>query len=151
MITAAAKTFVITSGYYNPLHSGHVRYLNQARALGDVHVAIVNNDAQVKLKGSAPFMSQHERLEILSALRAVDIAVLSVDTDRTVCSTIVKVMKEFGRERIAWIFANGGDRVEDNIPEKTLCQEMGIKLAFGIGGEKIQSSSTLIRGVNGHG
>ena len=149
MTTTERKTFVITSGYYNPLHVGHVRYLTQAKALGDVHVAIINNDAQVRLKGSVPFMSEQERLEILSALKAVDIAVLSLDTDGTVCRTIRNVVGEFSREGVTWVFAKGGDRVESNIPEKKLCQEMGIALAFNIGGGKIQSSSTLIRRAHG--
>ncbi len=149
MTTTESKTFVITSGYYNPLHVGHVRYLNQARGLGDVHVAIINNDAQVRLKGSVPFMSEQERLEILSALKTVDIAVLSVDTDGTVSSTIRKVVGEFSREGVKWVFAKGGDRVESNIPEKKMCQEMGIELAFNIGGEKTQSSSALIRRTHG--
>ncbi len=143
------KTFVLTSGYYNPLHVGHVRYLSQARELGDVPIAIVNNDEQVKLKGSVPFMSEQDRLEILSGLKAVDAAVLSLDVDRTVCRTILHVMKEFGREGARWIFAKGGDRVESNTPEKQLCQEMGVEMVFHVGGDKIQSSRTLLRRAHG--
>jgi len=94
-------------------------------------------------------MSEQERLEILSALKTVDIAVLSVDTDGTVSSTIRKVVGEFSREGVKWVFAKGGDRVESNIPEKKMCQEMGIELAFNIGGEKTQSSSALIRRTHG--
>ena len=150
MTITERKTFVITSGYYNPLHVGHVRYLNQARELGDVHIAIINNDAQVRLKGNVPFMSEQERLEILSALKAVDIAVLSLDTDRTVCSTIMKVVGEFSQEGVKWVFAKGGDRVERNIPEKKICRDLGIELAFNIGGDKIQSSSALIRKAQGN-
>lgn len=134
---------MITSGYFNPLHKGHVRLINEARKIGDELVVIVNNDEQVKLKGSFPFMDEKERVEIVSALRAIDRVVLSVDKDKTVCRTL-----EWIRPRPT-IFAKGGDSTSKNIPEMAICNLYGIKIALGVGGDKIQSSSWLINKAKG--
>lgn len=93
---------VCTSGYFNPLHKGHVEYLEKAKELGNYLVVIVNNDHQRALKGSKEFMDQEERMTIVRALRCVDEVVLSVDTDSTVCETLRKIKPH--------IFAKGGDR-----------------------------------------
>jgi cytidyltransferase-like protein len=121
---------VCTSGYFNPLHKGHVRLIQEARKLGDRLVVIVNNDTQVRLKGSVPFMDEMERLEIVSALRDVDQAVLSIDDDSTVCKTLSRIRPN--------LFAKGGDSTSSNVPEQEICQ-----VVFGVGGGKIQSSSWL--------
>ncbi len=126
---------VCTSGYFNPLHMGHVRLLEEARKLGDRLVVIVNNDKQVALKGSKPFMNELERCEIVRALGCVDEVVLSLDEDRSVCKTLAMVKPD--------IFAKGGDSTPDNVPEQSLCDSMGTQIVFGVGGEKIQSSSWL--------
>jgi len=131
---------VCTSGYMNPLHVGHLELFKQAKALGDYLIVIVNNDEQVKLKGSVPFMNQIERCEIVDAIRYVDEVVLSIDHDRTICKTLAMVQPD--------VFAKGGDSTPDNVPEKEVCDVHNIKLAFGIGGGKIQSSSTLIKNAN---
>jgi len=131
---------VCTSGYFNPIHRGHLELLKQAKALGDYLIVIVNNDEQVKLKGSVPFMNQIERCEIVDAIRYVDEVVLSIDHDRTICKTLAMVQPD--------VFAKGGDSTPDNVPEKKVCDIHNIKLAFGIGGGKIQSSSILIKNAN---
>ncbi len=126
---------VCTSGYFNPLHKGHLKLLQDAKALGDYLIVIVNNDHQVALKGSKVFMDQYERMAIVQALRCVDHVVLSVDMDRTVCETLAMIRPH--------IFAKGGDSTVDNIPELAVCTEYNIALQLNCGGDKIQSSSWL--------
>jgi len=104
---------------------------------------IVNNDHQRALKGSKEFQQEEERMIIVSNIKAVDLAILSVDTDRTVCKTIEKIAKEFGTT-YDLAFANGGDQNNDTIPEKSICETMGIQLLDGLG-DKIQSSSWLLK------
>jgi D-beta-D-heptose 7-phosphate kinase/D-beta-D-heptose 1-phosphate adenosyltransferase len=131
---------VIASGYFNPLHVGHLEYLELAKTLGDRLIVIVNNDEQVKIKGSAPFMSQEDRLKIVEALKCVDEVFLSIDKDSSVCQSI-----EFlAREKGANIFAKGGDRNSGNIPEKEICDKLGIKIIDRLG-KKIRNSSGLIK------
>lgn len=127
---------VAVSGYFNPLHIGHIKLFEEAKKLGTKLVAIVNNDEQVKLKGSFPFMSEKERIEIVASLGMVDNAILAVDKDRTVCKTVELIKPD--------IFANGGDRTRKNIPEVEVCRKIGCKMVFNVGGGKIQSSSWLI-------
>ena len=136
------KKAVIVSGYFNPIHKGHLEYFNNSRALADELFVIVNNDAQRALKGSKEFQKQEERMIIVSNIRAVDKAILSVDEDRTVCATLKKIAQEYGSE-YKLSFANGGDQNNDTIPERPVCEEMGISLIDGLG-DKIQSSSWLL-------
>ena len=136
---------VIVSGYFNPIHSGHVDYLQSAKGYGDLLFVIVNNDNQMKVKGSVPFMDEEERVMIVQNIKGVNSAIVSIDTDGSVCKTlkmIYNMMSNLGAEE--FIFANGGDRKNDNIPEYKLCEELGIRMEFGVGGEKTQSSSDLI-------
>ena len=108
-----------------------------ARKLGDILIAIINNDKQVKVKGSVPFMSEKDRMRIVGALKTVDKVFLSIDKDRTVCKSLTKLKPN--------IFANGGDRATTNdIPEAAVCAKYGIKMVFGVG-KKIRSSSILIK------
>lgn len=129
------KITVAVSGYFNPLHVGHLEMMEKAKKLGDRLVVIVNNDRQVKLKGSVPFLNQIDRMKIISAVKWVDKVFLSIDRDKTVCKSLVKVKPN--------IFAQGGDRHEGNIPEADICRRLGIKMVDGLGG-KIRSSSILI-------
>jgi len=125
--------------YADPLHVGHLEYLEKAKALAGTNgqlVVIVNNDEQAVLKKGRSFMSEKERLKIISSLRMVDEVWLSIDIDRTVCETIQSI------DPPLTMFVNGGDQWNDTIPEAPLCQELGIKLVDGLG-EKIQSSSWL--------
>jgi rfaE bifunctional protein nucleotidyltransferase chain/domain len=126
---------VACSGYFNPLHKGHVEYLEKAKTLGDRLVVIVNSDYQRALKGSKEFMGEEERMMIVKALRCVDEVFLSVDKDGTVCESIRAVKPD--------IFAKGGDRFSSEIPEAQVCRELGIEMVDGLG-NKIQSSSWLL-------
>jgi len=137
------KKAVIVSGYFNPIHKGHLEYLNKAKSLADELFVIVNNDHQRGLKGSKEFQLEDERMLIVSNIKAVDKTILSIDTDRTVSATIEKIAKDFGATYdIA--FANGGDQNNDTIPERPICEKMGIALLDGLG-DKIQSSSWLLK------
>lgn len=129
---------VCVSGYFNPIHSGHISLFKEAKKLGDYLIVIINNDSQVKIKGSVPFMKAKERAEIIKNLRMVDKTVISIDKDRTVCKTLAKINPD--------IFANGGDRRNTkDIPEAEVCNKLGIKMIFNVGGEKTQSSSKIIK------
>ena len=133
---------IIVSGYFNPLHKGHLEYLNHAKAIADKLIVIVNNDHQRELKGSKAFQDEEERVIIISNLKAVDEVVLSIDQGRTVCDTIRQIFEKFGKE-YDLAFANGGDQSNEIIPEVPVCEELGIALIDGLG-EKIQSSSWLL-------
>ena len=137
------KKAIIVSGYFNPIHKGHLEYFNDAKLLADELIVIVNNDHQRVLKNSKEFQLEDERMLIVSNLKAVNKAVLSIDSDRTVCKTIEKIANEFG-ESYDLAFANGGDQNNDTIPERLICDKMGITLLDGLG-HKIQSSSWLLK------
>jgi len=140
-IYISGKT-VIISGHFNPAHIGHIHYIQGASMLGGNLLAIVNNDIQVKIKGSQPFMNERERCYIISNIKGVFAAFLSIDKDITVCETIRKIHSTNPNNE--YIFANGGNRKLGNIPEEGVCKELGIKMVFGVGGEKTQSSSWLL-------
>ena len=128
------KIRVAVSGYFDPIHVGHLEYLRMAKELGDSLVVIVNNNYQCKLKKGKHFMDENDRVEIVKALRFVDEVFLSVDKDRTVCKSLEKVKPD--------IFANGGDRATSEVPETPICKKFNIKMIDGLG-EKIRSSSSL--------
>jgi len=138
-LTAKKKkpVVVVVSGYFNPLHVGHLEMIEKSKKLGDKLVVIVNNDHQVKLKGSVPFMSLPDRVRIIGALRAVDEVFVSIDRDKTVCKSLTKIHPD--------IFANGGDRKSlGDVPEYPICQKLGITMVDGLG-RKIRASSELIK------
>ena len=137
------KKAIIVSGYFNPLHKGHLEYFNNAKALCDELFVIVNNDYQRELKGSKPFQDEEERLLIVSNIKAVDKAILSIDKDRTVCESIRKITEQYGTD-YDLAFANGGDQNNETIPERTICEQKGVALIDGLG-DKIQSSSWLLK------
>ena len=134
---------IIVSGYFNPIHKGHLEYFNNAKALADQLFVIVNNDHQRELKSSREFQDENERMIIVSNIKAVDKAILSIDADRTVRETIKMIAEQFGGE-FDLGFANGGDQNNDTIPEKPICEEMNVALIDGLG-DKIQSSSWLLK------
>ena len=111
--------------------------------MSDELFVIVNNDHQRALKGSAEFQEEQERVCIVSNIKSVDHCILSVDQDRTVCKTIEKIALDFGNE-FDLSFANGGDQTNSSIPEKPICDQLGISLVDGLG-DKIQSSSWLLK------
>ena len=137
------KKGMIVSGYFNPIHKGHIEYFNNAKRLADELFVIVNNDHQRALKGSKQFQKEEERIIIVSNIKSVDYCMLSIDEDKTVCKTIEKIALEFGATR-ALSFANGGDQNNNTIPERPICDQMGITLVDGLG-DKIQSTSWLLK------
>ena len=132
----------IISGFFNPLHSGHIKYMEAAYYERDSLIVIVNNDLQVKLKGSQPFMDEKERLLIVSGIKWVDKVVLACDKDISVCQSLRVLSGLLPKCKLS--FLKGGDRVLENIPEVAVCEELGIKMFFNVGGEKTQSSSALL-------
>ena len=140
------KKGIIVSGYFNPIHKGHIEYFNQAKALADELFVIVNNDSQRILKGSKEFQKEQERIFIVSNIKSVYHCILSIDKDRTVIKTIEKISQDFGQQ-YDLNFANGGDQNNNTIPERPICDQMGISLVDGLG-DKIQSSSWLLDNKN---
>jgi cytidyltransferase-like protein len=132
---------VAVSGGFDPVHIGHVRMFENTKKIGDKLVVILNNDHWLKKKKGYAFMPQEERAEIIKALRCVDDVLISFhkenDPDRSVCKELAFLKPT--------IFANGGDRFLDNIPEVATCKEHNIAMVFNIGGEKVQSSSDLVK------
>lgn len=136
------KKAIIVSGYFNPLHRGHLELLQKCSQIGDEVWVIVNSDLQRELKGSKPFMDQEERLEIISAIKYVSRASISVDQDKTQCETLKVIASYFGKA-FKLYFANGGDQTNESIPEYQTCIDNDIQLVDGLG-EKVQSSSWLL-------
>ena len=134
---------IIVSGYFNPLHKGHLELFEKAKAAGDQLWVIVNSDLQRELKGSKAFMDVDERLIIVKAIGIVDKALISVDKDKTQCATLSFLAKKYGAD-FDLFFANGGDQNNESIPEALICQKEGIGLIEGLG-DKIQSSSWLLK------
>lgn len=134
---------VVTSGYFNPLHYGHISLLREAKKLGDKLIVIVNSDEQVKIKGSQPFLNETERAFIVSSIRDVDTVVIARDKDGEISDTL----KELAKTTKISIFAKGGDRKDAKaMPEKELatCSELGIEIVYGVGGFEKQNSSSEI-------
>lgn len=136
------KTVVAVSGGFDPIHVGHIELFNEAKALGDELVVILNNDHWTRKKKQIVFMPHKERKIILQALRAVDRVVITGhkagDSDTSVCRELEKIKPD--------IFANGGDRHRHNIPEVATCRKIGCKMVFNIGRSgKMQSSSWLLK------
>jgi D-beta-D-heptose 7-phosphate kinase/D-beta-D-heptose 1-phosphate adenosyltransferase len=139
---ASKKVVVAVSGGFDPIHIGHVRMFEQAKELGDELVVILNNDNWLNKKKGFAFMPEKERKEVIEALRVVDRVVLTKhkkdDSDVSVCRELRLIKPD--------VFANGGDRKLDNIPEVAVCDSIGCEMIFNIGkGGKIQSSSWLIK------
>ena len=125
---------VCISGYFDPLHVGHLEYINKAKELGDYLVVIVNNNFQCILKKGKFFMDEKDRVEIVKNLKSVDEVFLSIDKDKTVSKSLEKLKPS--------VFANGGDRKNYEIPESKICNQYDIKIIDGLG-DKIRSSSNL--------
>lgn len=132
---------IIVSGYFNPIHKGHLEYFIHAKAMGDLLFVIVNSDHQSALKGSKEFQNEDERLFIVQRIKEVDQAFLSIDNDRMVCKTLEMFPVQFGATH-ELAFANGGDQNNNSIPEVPICQFLEIKLIDGLEA-KVQSSSRL--------
>lgn len=140
------KKLVIVSGYFNPLHKGHIEYFHLAKQNGERLLVIVNNDNQRILKESKAFMNEEERKLIINELKIVDYVLLSIDQDRSVSKSLELVHSKYSKE-YDLIFANGGDQSSQAIPEKEICQKLNIDLIDRMG-DKIQSSSWLLKKKN---
>ena len=136
------KVFIV-SGYFNHIHKGHLGYFNNAKAMTGSVFVIVNNDHQRALKHSKEFQDENESMIIVSNIKAVHKAILSIDTDRSVCATIIMIAEQFGSEYDLG-FANGGDQNNDTIPQRSVFEQMNVALIDGLG-DKIQSSSWLVK------
>ena len=137
------KKAVVVSGYFNPLHEGHLELFEKAKEAGDLLIVIVNSDLQRELKGSKKFQTEDQRLAIARAIRFVDIAYVSIDEDQTQIETLKMLYTRYG-DALNLAFANGGDQNNDTIPERPICEGLGIELIDGLG-NKIQSSSWLLK------
>lgn len=138
------KSVVITSGGFDPLHIGHLEYLQRAKKIADIHVCIVNSDKFLMDKKGYCFMPFQQRIKIIQALKCVDFAMPSIDEDNTVCKTL-----ELIREQLpdcTMYFVKGGDRHAAEIPELEICGKLDIAVIDGLG-EKIESSSSLVERI----
>ena len=134
---------IIVSGYFNPLHMGHIELFKNAKAFGDELFVIVNNDTHREIKGSKYFMKEKERVLIINELSITDKVFLSIDKDKTVNKSLEKIHNDFGKNYELY-FANGGDQNNNTISEIQICKKLNIGLIDGLG-EKIQSSSWLLK------
>ncbi|MFA6077823.1 MAG: adenylyltransferase/cytidyltransferase family protein [Candidatus Paceibacterota bacterium] len=134
----------IVSGYFNPLHYGHVEYINGAKKHSDKLICIINSDKQVALKGSFPFMDEDHRAKIISNLKSVDEIFISIDKDKTQCESLKYLRNKYPKENL--IFFNSGDRKEGNLEtsEATVCKNLNIKFQI-LDLPKIYSSSDLLK------
>ncbi|OGE75743.1 MAG: hypothetical protein A3A83_02475 [Candidatus Doudnabacteria bacterium RIFCSPLOWO2_01_FULL_48_57] len=136
---------VAVSGGFDPIHSGHINLLKGARELGDRLVVILNNDNWVKKKKDYIFMNESERKAVLEAIRYVDEVIVTSHSENPSDMSVATVLESIRPD----IFANGGDRKEDNTPEYEVCKRLGIQMVFNVGGGKTQSSSALVKKVRG--
>jgi len=135
------KTIVLVTGGFDPIHGGHIDYFNAARQLGDILIVGVNSDSWLERKKGKFFMPITERVQIIENLKMVDNCILFNDDDNTAIEAIKNVKALYPNSKI--IFANGGDRTKDNIPEM-VCDD--VELVFGVGGtDKKNSSSDILR------
>lgn len=145
---------VITSGYFNPLHGGHLDLIEAAASMGDKLIVSVNNDAQQMLKKGKIILDEQNRLRLIRALKGVDEAILTLDTKNTYqTETLDMIGRKYPDDEL--IFAKGGDRSSENsMPQDELdaCKRHGIKIVFGVGSHEVEKrdSSTRINQANGH-
>jgi len=132
------RLVVAVSGGFDPVHRGHIRYFKEAKRLGNYLIVLLNSDEFLVRKKGKPFMNFEERKEILEAIKYVDEVVKVIDEDDSVAKTLEMVKPD--------IFAKGGDRIKSNLPKSEIdvCQRLGIRMVFSVGGGKIQSSSWLL-------
>tara|TARA_R110000796_G_scaffold223298_1_gene339555 strand:- start:45 stop:533 length:489 start_codon:yes stop_codon:yes gene_type:complete len=133
------KATVMVSGGFDPVHAGHIRMIRHAAQYGNV-IIVANSDSWLFRKKGFVFMEWERRVEILNAIKGVILVDSVNDTDGTVCEAIRRLKPTY--------FANGGDRGKTNTPEQSVCEEIGVELLWGVGGEeKIDSSSDLAKKV----
>jgi len=135
------KTIVLVTGGFDPIHSGHIAYMQAAKKLGDILVVGANSDAWLTRKKGRSFMPITERIAILRNIQGVDFVIDFDDTDGSARKAITMVRQSYPQDHI--IFANGGDRTSDNIPEMDI-QDANLEFRFGVGGENKANSSSWI-------
>lgn len=131
-----AKPIIAVSGGFDPVHSGHLNMFREASKLGTLVVLLNSDDFLVRKKGRF-FMPYEERKSVLESIRYVDHVIPVIDQDQTVCETLKQLKPD--------VFANAGDRTESNTPETGICEEYGIEMRWGVGGNNGQSSSKLLK------
>lgn len=137
---------VIVSGGFDPVHKGHINMFQEASKYGDVIVAL-NSDEWLKNKKGYNFMDWEERKCIVEEFLSVSGVIGFDDSDKSANNALKKVVEDYPDRDI--YFANGGDRTKENIPEVKTCEDLGIKMLWNIGGEKVQSSSDMIKKLEG--
>jgi cytidyltransferase-like protein len=145
-LPGSVRRAAVVSGYFNPLHIGHLDMMEAARSLADGLVVIVNNDAQQVLKKGKVITSETDRLRIVQALRVADAAMVAVDEDGSVAASLEAIATAY--PGVELVFCNGGDRSPDGDPvptgESAVCERHGIEMVWGVGGEAKADSSTRI-------
>ncbi len=140
---------VIVSGFFNPLHGGHLDMIEAATKLGDRLIVVVNNDQQQVEKKGKVILQETSRARLLRALRMVDEVVIALDKDMTVIETLAFLASQYPDDEL--VFANGGDRDSARVvPEAEVCEKYDIQMVFGVGGDNKKDSSTRINQALGH-
>ena len=140
---------VIVSGFFNPLHGGHLDMIEAATKLGDRLIVVVNNDQQQVEKKGKVILQETSRARLLRALRMVDEVVIALDKDMTVIETLAFLASQSPDDEL--VFANGGDRDSARVvPEAEVCEKYDIQMVFGVGGDNKKDSSTRINQALGH-
>lgn len=140
---------IIESGFFNPLHGGHLDMIEAGAKLGDKLIVIVNNDEQQVMKKGKVILTADNRARLIGALRDVDEVMIAVDDDPTVIQSLEQVALQYPNDEL--VFANGGDRdSEKAIPEGDVCRQYNIEMVFGVGGTEKADSSTRINQAMGH-
>ncbi len=142
---------VIVSGYFNPLHGGHLDMIEAADSLGEQLIVIVNNDKQQVLKKGKVILDENNRARLMNALKHVHEVVVSVDEDPPVIETLKQIRLMYPDDEL--VFANGGDRDGQRVvPETEVCEKLNIEMVFGVGSHEVvkRDSSTRINQETGH-
>lgn len=140
---------VIVSGYFNPLHGGHLDMIEAAAAMGEKLIVVVNNDVQQVQKKGRIILDEKNRARLLQALRDVDEVIISIDQDMSQVKTLESIAENYPSDDL--VFANGGDRdSEKAIPEGDVCRKYAIEMIFGVGGVEKADSSTRINQALGY-
>lgn len=140
---------VIVSGFFNPLHGGHLDMIEAAAKMGDRLIVIVNNDKQQVEKKGKVILVETNRARLLRALRVVDEVFIAIDDDMTVIESLDFLASQYPDDEL--VFANGGDRDSAKVvPETDVCEKNNIEMLFGVGGNNKADSSTRINQAMGH-